>query len=109
MRRGAVLHTRSSLAPTLRVAVTLEQCWHRTPGGTALSALRASETLDDFDDVEIVGVAARHRRPPEPDWRPGVPVRSLGLPRLALYEAWHRLFDQDTRVAFANYRKGAAK
>ena len=84
-------HTRSSLAATLRVAVTLEQCWHRTPGGTASSTLRASAALDDLDGLDVVGVSAWHRHPPEPDWRPGVPVRSLPLPRTALYEAWHRL------------------
>jgi len=42
-------------------------------------------------DVEVVGVAARHRRPPEDLWRPPIPVRPLPLPRPALYEGWHAL------------------
>ena len=75
----------------MRLAVTLEQCWHRVPGGTATSVLRTVDALTERDDVEIVGVAARHGRPPaEPYW-PTVPVWELGLPRRVLYESWHRL------------------
>ncbi len=75
----------------MRLAVTLEQCWHRVPGGTATSVLHAVDALAARDDVDIVGVAARHRRrPPEP-YQPSVPVWELGLPRRVLYEAWHRL------------------
>ncbi|HVN50815.1 MAG TPA: glycosyltransferase, partial [Acidimicrobiales bacterium] len=75
----------------VRIAVTLEQCWHRIPGGTASSALGAVRALRSHDDLELVGVSARHRRlPPEP-WTPPIPVRSLPLSRLALYESWHRL------------------
>ena len=36
-------------------------------------------------------MAGAHRHPPVPDVVPTVPVRHLRLPRLALYEAWHRL------------------
>jgi glycosyltransferase involved in cell wall biosynthesis len=73
------------------VAVTVEQCWHRVPGGTAVSTLELLQELHDRDDVRVLGVAARHRRPPEPPWRPPMPVRHLRLPRSALYEAWHAL------------------
>jgi glycosyltransferase involved in cell wall biosynthesis len=41
--------------------------------------------------VAVMGMAARHRRGPAPDWLPPIPVRHSGLPRLALYESWHRL------------------
>ncbi|HEX9993212.1 MAG TPA: glycosyltransferase family 1 protein, partial [Acidimicrobiales bacterium] len=77
----------------LRVAMTLEQCWHRVPGGTAAAALGLAGALAARPDVDVVGVAAAHRTPPADAWRPppGVPVRHLPLPRLALYEAWHRL------------------
>ena len=78
---------------TIRVAYTLEQCWHRVPGGTATSALgvaRALAAIDDAD-IELVGVAARHRDPPPPEFCPAVPVRALGLPRRVLYESWHTL------------------
>jgi glycosyltransferase involved in cell wall biosynthesis len=79
------------LSAQLRVAVTLEQCWHDVPGGTARAALDSVEALDRRDDVTVVGVAARHRDQPAPEWRPSVAVEMLPLPRLALYEAWHLL------------------
>jgi glycosyltransferase involved in cell wall biosynthesis len=42
-------------------------------------------------DVELVGVSARHAAPPRDEWRPPIDVRALPLPRVVLYEAWHRL------------------
>ena len=73
----------------MRVAYTLEQCWHEVPGGTARAALEVAAELHAGREVDLVGVSARHRRGPEPPWVPPVPVRALPLPRLALYEAWH--------------------
>jgi glycosyltransferase involved in cell wall biosynthesis len=75
----------------VKVAFTLEQCWHPVPGGTAVAALELAGALVEREDVEPVGVSARHRVVPPPPWRPPIPVRALPLPRLALYEAWHRL------------------
>lgn len=74
-----------------RVALTLEQCWHRVPGGSATSILALAEALARRPDVEVVGVAARHGEPPAAAFVPPVPVRHLPLPRLALYETWHAL------------------
>ncbi|MFM8266923.1 MAG: glycosyltransferase, partial [Ilumatobacteraceae bacterium] len=74
----------------VRVAYTLEQCWHRVPGGTAVSALRIAEHLARHTDVEVVAVAGRHRQAPLPPWRPPVPVRALPLASPWLYEAWLR-------------------
>jgi len=76
-------------ARPVRVALTLEQCWHRVPGGTATSILGLAGALASSAGVDLVGVAARHDSPPAPAFRPSVPVRHLPLPRLALYEAWH--------------------
>lgn len=73
----------------LRVAMTLEQCWHRVPGGTAVAAIEGARALGKF--VDVVGVSARHREAPSAPWTPPVPVESLPLPRAALYESWHRL------------------
>ena len=73
----------------MRVAVTLEQCWHRVPGGTATSILGLLDTLRRTNDLELVGVAARHGRPPAPPFRPSITVSHLPLPRRALYESWH--------------------
>jgi glycosyltransferase involved in cell wall biosynthesis len=74
----------------LRVAMTLEQCWHRVPGGTAVAALGMARALQRRGDLELVGVAALHRGTPH-GWKPPVAVLALPLPRLVLYESWHRL------------------
>lgn len=73
----------------MRVAVTVEQCWHRVPGGTATAALGLVAALAGRDDVEVVGVAARHGSPPPPAFRPAVAVEHLPVPRRVLYETWH--------------------
>lgn len=75
----------------MRVAVVLEQCWHRVPGGTALAALRQVHAVASTGGVHQVGVAARHGGPPPEPWRAPIPVRQLPLPRPLLYETWHRL------------------
>ncbi|NNE11731.1 MAG: glycosyltransferase family 4 protein [Ilumatobacter sp.] len=74
----------------LRVAYTLEQCWHDVPGGTAFAALEVLERLVRRADVEPVGVAGRHRRTPPAPFVPPVPVRSLPVGRPWLYETWNR-------------------
>ncbi|MFL6205837.1 MAG: glycosyltransferase family 4 protein [Acidimicrobiales bacterium] len=76
---------------TVRVAVTLEQCWHQVPGGTARATLDTVEAVAGHDDVEQVGVSARHREPAPAAWRPRIAVAPLPLPRALLYESWHRL------------------
>ena len=75
----------------MRVAITLEQCWHRVPGGSARATLDTIDAVSAYHDVEQVGVSARHRAPPPEAWRPSVPVHQLPLPRLLLYDAWQRL------------------
>ncbi|MCC5953317.1 MAG: glycosyltransferase family 4 protein [Acidimicrobiia bacterium] len=82
---------RAAEDPDLRVAVTLEQCWHRVPGGTARATLAAVNGLSALPSVEVIGVAAAHRQPPPAPWRPMVRVEHSLLPRPVLYEAWHRL------------------
>lgn len=71
--------------------MTVEQCWHRVPGGTATSILGTLAALDRRGDLDIVGVAARHRDPAREPFRPPVPVSHLPLPRPLLYETWHAL------------------
>jgi glycosyltransferase involved in cell wall biosynthesis len=75
----------------LRIAYTLEQCWHDVPGGTAVAALRVADELRGRPGVELVGVAGRHPRPPAPAWRPSIAVRQLPLARPWLYETWLRV------------------
>ncbi|MEO6629599.1 MAG: glycosyltransferase family 1 protein [Aquihabitans sp.] len=73
------------------MAVTVEQCWHRVPGGTATSILGTLEALSRREDLDVVGVAARHGEAAPGPFTPPVAVRHLPLPRLALYESWHGL------------------
>jgi glycosyltransferase involved in cell wall biosynthesis len=74
----------------MRVAVTLEQCWHRVPGGVARAALDTVAAVAANSRIDQIGVSALHRRAPAPEWRPSIAVRSLPLPRAALYAAWTR-------------------
>jgi glycosyltransferase involved in cell wall biosynthesis len=83
-----------------RVAVTLTQCWHRVPGGSATSVLRLIDAIGAVGGVELVGVGACGdlRRPssmlpgrlPGAPWTPPVPCRSVPLPLPLLYDAWTR-------------------
>lgn len=75
---------------SLRIAYTLEQCWHDVPGGTAVAALAVAAQLDRRVDVDIVGVAGRHRRRPDVPYVPSVEMRHLPLARPWLYETWNR-------------------
>ncbi len=75
----------------MRVAVTLEQCWHAVPGGTARATLDTVAAVAATGMVDQVGVAARHRHGPVAGFEPPVEVAHLALPRTALYEAWHGL------------------
>ena len=76
---------------SLHVAVTVEQSWQPVPGGTAASTNALLAELARMPDLDVWGVAARHRgAAPEP-WHPPVPVHHLPLPRAALYRSWHGL------------------
>ena len=75
----------------LRVAYTLEQCWHDVPGGSAVAALEVYHRVRARGDVDLVGVAGRHRVAPVPPYRPEGAIRSLPLARPWLYEAWNAL------------------
>ncbi len=75
----------------VRVAYTLEQCWHRVPGGTGVAALRTAEALMAHHDVELIGVAGVHRRPPLDPWVPSIPIAHLPIAGGWMYETWLRL------------------
>jgi glycosyltransferase involved in cell wall biosynthesis len=83
----------------MRVAVTVEQCWHRVPGGTATATISTLEALVAHTDLQLHGISAFHRHPPPAPFVPPVPVASLPLPRTALYEAWHWLRQPPLRWA----------
>ncbi len=83
----------------VRVAYTLEQCWHRVPGGTAVAALEVAGALRDHPDLRLRGVTALHRHPAPAPWTPPIPTRALPLPRPALYDAWLRLRTPPVQLA----------
>lgn len=76
------------MAGSLRIAYTLEQCWHRVPGGTGVAALRTLDALRGLDGIELVGVAGRHEGPPPPPWDPGIPITRLDRAGARLYASW---------------------
>lgn len=75
----------------IRVAYAIEQCWHETPGGTAVAALAIAEELMRRDDIDVRFVAGKHPLPPSVPFIPGGPVAMLPLARPWLYETWTRL------------------
>lgn len=82
-------------AGPIRVAYSVEQCWHDAPGGTAIAALRIAREFSnsqEFSDVvELRQVAGKHPVPPPPTYRPVGSVAMLPIGRPFLYEAWTRL------------------
>ncbi|MDP9302352.1 MAG: glycosyltransferase family 4 protein, partial [Actinomycetota bacterium] len=75
----------------MRVAVTVEQSWHVVPGGIAVATVELLRALTARDGLDLVGVAAWHRRQPAPGLVPPVPTRRFPLPRRVLYESWQWL------------------
>ena len=57
----------------------------------ALEVARELVGLGSSQDIDVVGVAGRHRHAPAPDVRPPMTVRALPLSGPYLYEAWTRL------------------
>lgn len=75
----------------MRVAITLEQCWHDVPGGTGVYGVELARELSRLEGLEVVGVAGRHRGAPSAGFTPPVPVRALPIAGPLLYEGWLRL------------------
>lgn len=55
-----------------------------------MAAIEVVRRLATMGDVDIVGVAGRHSRPPTPGFEPPVPVASLPIGGPWLYQAWLR-------------------
>ena len=70
-----------------RVAVTLTQCWHRVPGGTATSVVDLVDAIARTGAVDLVGVGPRTNVAPTPPV-PMIDVARLSLPLPVLYDAW---------------------
>jgi len=76
------------MAEPLRIAYTLEQCWHRVPGGTAVAALEVLRELRELRDLSIIGVAGTHAEPPPPPWAPTITVAAVPHAGARLYASW---------------------
>lgn len=79
---------RPDRAATLRVAVSVTQCWHEVPGGTATSVLHLLDALGARSDVEVVAVGARGAPGTALPLPAGIDVVRLPLPVGLLYDAW---------------------
>ena len=75
----------------MRIAYTFEQCWRRVPGGTGIAAVEVARELALQSDIEVIGVAGRHRRPPTDGFTPPISVNSLPIGGPLLFESWLRL------------------
>ena len=76
----------------VRVAYTLEQCWHRVPGGTAVAALEIARAMPGVrPDVHLLGVSGRHAEDPAIDFDLSIDVAGLPVAGPVLYETSLRL------------------
>ena len=76
----------------MRVAYTLEQCWHRVPGGTAVAALEVARAMPNVrPDVTLLGVSGTHHEDPSITFDVSMDVAGLSLRSPWLYEASLRL------------------
>jgi glycosyltransferase involved in cell wall biosynthesis len=71
--------------------MTVEQCWQPVPGGSGSYIVELAAALTTSTDIDVVGLAARHRSNVAPMLDPSIPVRRARLPRALLYETWNRL------------------
>lgn len=60
------------------------------PGGTGVSAIEVAKELTNIDDIELFGVAGRHRHGPTKGFMPPIPMATLPFGRPLLYETWLR-------------------
>lgn len=77
----------------LRVAYLIEQCWHRVPGGTAVSVAEIARALIQRHDVEIEGLAAHHINSPSLQLPKELQIKHSKMPRQLLYRSW-KAFDR---------------
>jgi len=71
----------------VRVALTFEHCWRESPGGTGVASVELGRALTARDDVDVVGVAGRHRRAATPGYEPTVPMKFLPIAGPLLVES----------------------
>jgi glycosyltransferase involved in cell wall biosynthesis len=76
----------------VRVAYTLEQCWHRVPGGTAVSAIEVARAMPTVRaDIDLLGVSGRHGEDSAVTFDISIDVAGLPISGPLLYETSLRL------------------
>ena len=73
---------------SIKVAYLIEQCWHRVPGGTAVTAVNLAEEMCRLEGIDLVGIAANHRKNPKKLIPESMTIVNSKLPRQILYEMW---------------------
>jgi glycosyltransferase involved in cell wall biosynthesis len=61
------------------------------PGGTGIAAVEVAKELNLLDDVDVIGVAGRHRYGPTKGFEPHIRMASLPIGGPLLFESWLRL------------------
>jgi glycosyltransferase involved in cell wall biosynthesis len=74
-----------------RVALTLLQCWHHIPGGTASAIISLARAMSATGEVDLVGVGPWGSSIPSEPWTPPIPLKRLPLPYQLVYDGWHHL------------------
>jgi len=75
---------------SIKVAYLIEQCWHRNSGGTAVAAANIAEEISKFERIELIGIAANHRKIPKRKIPENMNIVNSKLPRQILYEIWNK-------------------
>ena len=75
---------------SIKVAYLIEQCWHRVPGGTAVTAVNLAEEMCRLEGIDLVGIAANHKKNPKKPIPESMTIVNSKLPRQILYETWNR-------------------
>ena len=75
---------------SIKVAYLIEQCWHRVPGGTAVAAVNIAEEIYRLEGIDLVGIAANHRKNPKKPIPEGMEIVNSKFPRQILYEMWNK-------------------
>ena len=90
-REGRKPAADGGMMDAVRVAYTLEQCWHAIPGGTGVAALEVARELvarSATSGIGLIGVAGSHATAPAEAWTPPVEVRYLSGSGPSLYARW---------------------
>ena len=75
---------------SIKVAYLIEQCWHRVPGGTAVTAVNLAEEMSRLEGIDLIGIAANHKKNPKKPIPESMKIVNSKLPRQILYETWNR-------------------